>query len=34
VGGYDEDMRKGFEDWEFYIRLVKEGGKGIDLSFI
>jgi hypothetical protein len=23
---YDEDMRKGFEDWEFYIRLLKEGG--------
>ncbi|WP_370479366.1 glycosyltransferase [Tamlana flava] len=27
VGGYDEAMRQGFEDWEFYIRLVKEGGK-------
>jgi hypothetical protein len=24
--GYDENMRKGFEDWEFYIRLLKEGG--------
>ncbi len=23
---YDENMRKGFEDWEFYIRLVEEGG--------
>ncbi|WP_369753184.1 glycosyltransferase [Flavobacterium sp. WC2409] len=22
---YDENMRKGFEDWEFYIRLVKKG---------
>lgn len=26
VGGYDEIMRKGFEDWEFYIRVVKDGG--------
>ncbi|SDW72152.1 glycosyltransferase [Flavobacterium degerlachei] len=26
VGGYDEAMRQGFEDWEFYIRLLKEGG--------
>ncbi|MGZ0017457.1 glycosyltransferase [Yeosuana sp. AK3] len=26
VGGYDESMRKGFEDWEFYIRLLKKGG--------
>ena len=27
VGGYDENMpHQGFEDWEFYIRLVKERG--------
>lgn len=26
AGGYDQDMRKGFEDWEFYIRLLKNGG--------
>ena len=26
-GGYDEVMRKGFEDWEFYIRLLKSGGQ-------
>lgn len=26
VGGYDEMMRKGFEDWEFYIRLLKNNG--------
>jgi hypothetical protein len=26
VGGYDEAMRKGFEDWEFYIRILKNGG--------
>lgn len=26
-GGYDEEMRNGFEDWEFYIRLLKNGGR-------
>lgn len=26
IGGYDESMRKGFEDWEFFIRLLKNGG--------
>lgn len=26
LGGYDEQMRKGFEDWEFYIRLLASGG--------
>ena len=26
VGGYDEKMLKGFEDWEFYIRLHLNGG--------
>lgn len=25
-GGYDQTMRKGLEDWEFYIRLLKTGG--------
>lgn len=25
-GGYDESMRSGFEDWEFFIRLLKKGG--------
>lgn len=25
--GYDEFMRRGFEDWEFYIRLLKNGGR-------
>ena len=25
VDGYDEKMRKGFEDWEFYIRVCKLG---------
>lgn len=26
TNGYDENMRRGFEDWEFYIRLLKDGG--------
>lgn len=26
VNGYDETMRSGFEDWEFFIRLLKSGG--------
>lgn len=26
-GGYDESMRNGFEDWEFFIRLLKSGGE-------
>ena len=26
VGGYDETMKSGFEDWEFYIRLLISGG--------
>lgn len=25
-GGYDETMREGFEDWEFYIRLLQQDG--------
>lgn len=25
VGGYDETMRKGYEDWEFYLRLTAKG---------
>ena len=24
IGGFDEDMKKGFEDWEFFIRLLDE----------
>ncbi len=24
--GYDETMRQGFEDWDFYIRLLQKGG--------
>jgi glycosyltransferase involved in cell wall biosynthesis len=25
VGGYDENMRYGYEDWEFYIRVTQKG---------
>lgn len=27
AGGYDEQMKSGFEDWEFYIRLLRNGGE-------
>jgi glycosyltransferase involved in cell wall biosynthesis len=27
INGYDEMMRNGFEDWEFYIRLIKDEGR-------
>ena len=26
VNGYDEQMNQGFEDWDFYIRLLADGG--------
>ena len=26
IYGYDEEMKSGFEDWEFFIRLLEEGG--------
>lgn len=29
VKGYDESMRSGFEDWEFFIRLLKNGGEAL-----
>lgn len=28
IGGYDEDMRLGYEDWEFWLRLGSHGGFG------
>lgn len=28
IGGYDETMRRGYEDWEFNIRLSRHGYKG------
>lgn len=27
LGGYDENMKHGLEDWEFWIRLLKKGGE-------
>jgi glycosyltransferase involved in cell wall biosynthesis len=32
VGGYDEEMREGYEDWEFLIRLSKRGFKGFHIN--
>jgi hypothetical protein len=32
VGGYDETMRGGMEDWEFNIRLSRSGFGGIELA--
>jgi glycosyltransferase involved in cell wall biosynthesis len=29
VGGYDESLRLGYEDWEFNIRLVKSGAQAV-----
>jgi glycosyltransferase involved in cell wall biosynthesis len=31
VGGYDESMRDGYEDWEFNIRLIFAGYRGIEI---
>ena len=28
VGGYDEEMSGGFEDWEFWLRLAEAGWMG------
>jgi len=27
VGGYAEDLREGFEDWDFFLRLLARGGR-------
>lgn len=32
AGGYDESMRRGYEDWEFNIRLSKAGRHGMALE--
>lgn len=32
AGGYDEEMRKGYEDWEFFIRILEHGGKAYILE--
>ena len=31
AGGYDETMRDGYEDWEFYLRLMLRGHRGITI---
>jgi len=32
VGGYDENMRDGYEDWEFNIRLTLAGYQGVEIA--
>lgn len=32
VGGYDEQMQGGLEDWEFWIHLLKSGGEVLQLD--
>jgi glycosyltransferase involved in cell wall biosynthesis len=32
VGGYDENLKKGLEDWEFWIHILKNGGEVIKLN--
>lgn len=32
VGGYDEAMRDGYEDWEFNIRLTTAGFRGLEIA--
>jgi glycosyltransferase involved in cell wall biosynthesis len=34
VGGYDEALRFGSEDWDFWISLLKNGGEVIKLPFV
>ncbi|NVJ87537.1 MAG: glycosyltransferase family 2 protein [Algoriphagus sp.] len=34
VGGFSEDMHMGREDWEFWIKLLKDGGEVIQLPFV
>lgn len=32
IGGYDESMREGYEDWDFSLRLVEAGFRGIEVA--
>ena len=34
IGGYSEDLIKGHEDWEFWIKLLKSGGEVTKLPFV
>lgn len=32
VGGYDENLREGLEDWEFWIHILKNGGEVVKIN--
>jgi GT2 family glycosyltransferase len=32
AGGYDETMRDGYEDWDFSLRLVEAGFRGVEIA--
>lgn len=32
VGGYDENLREGLEDWEFWINILKDGGEVVKIK--
>ena len=34
IGGFSEDMKMGREDWEFWIKMLKNGGEVIRLPFV
>jgi len=34
VGGYDENMKYGWEDWEFWIAMLKDGGGVHKLDYV
>lgn len=34
VGGFSEDMKMGREDWEFWIKMLKNGGEVVQLPFL
>lgn len=34
VGGFSEDMTMGREDWEFWIKMLKNGGEVVQLPFV
>lgn len=34
VGGFSEDMHMGREDWEFWIKMLKNGGEVVQLPFV
>lgn len=33
-GGYSEDMKMGREDWEFWIKMLKNGGEVVQLPYV